>query len=87
MSSKDIKHLSIISMLYHTGYLTIDSVSGNFYTLRFPNFEIKRYMASFFIEDVLAYNNLINKDYFIFYRKVKRYYGNQAAKTGENNIR
>ena len=81
MSSKDIKHLSIISMLYHTGYLTIDSVSGNFYTLRFPNFEIKRYMASFFIEDVLAYNNLINKDYFneAFYKEVMNALVNQSA--------
>ena len=71
-SSKDIKHLSIISMLYQSGYLTIDSVSGNIYTLRFPNFEMKRFMASFFINNVLCYNNLINKPNFPvgFYKQV-----------------
>ncbi len=80
-SSQDLNNLSIILMLYQSGYLTIDSVSGNIYTLRFPNFEIKRYMASFFINNVLCYNKLINKPNFPvgFYKQVIDSLVNQSA--------
>ncbi len=45
----DLEHLKPEALMFQTGYLTITDVSGEFYTLNYPNYEVKSSFGKFLL--------------------------------------
>jgi hypothetical protein len=62
LASFDVDHITIETLLFQAGYLTIDKIKqfGNeiLYDLKTPNHEIKSALTNFLVKEYLGFDNL-----------------------------